>query len=153
MIQPSSEIISLDIDQILSLLPHRFPFLMIDRVLSVTVGESLTAIKNVTVNEPCFTGHFPENPVMPGVLILEALAQAAAILAYLTDGDTAQDSLHLLGAIRNARFKQVVRPGDQLELHVQLTSKRTQFCKVHAEAKVQGKVVCSADIMSAKKEL
>ena len=89
MIQPSSEIISLDIDQILSLLPHRFPFLMIDRVLSVTVGESLTAIKNVTVNEPCFTGHFPENPVMPGVLILEALAQAAAILAYLTDGDTA----------------------------------------------------------------
>lgn len=153
MIQPASEMITLDIDQILSLLPHRFPFLMIDRVLSVTKGESLTAIKNVTVNEPCFTGHFPENPVMPGVLILEALAQAAAILAYLTDGDTAQDSLHLLGAIQNARFKQVVRPGDQLELHVQLTAKRTQFCKVHAEAKVQGKVVCSADIMSAKKEL
>lgn len=153
MIQPSSEVISLDIDQILSLLPHRFPFLMIDRVVAVTIGDRLTAIKNVTVNEPCFTGHFPENPVMPGVLILEALAQAAAILAYLTDGDTARDSLHLLGSIRNARFKQVVRPGDQLELNVQLTSKRTQFCKVHAEAKVQGKVVCSADIMSAKKEL
>jgi 3-hydroxyacyl-[acyl-carrier-protein] dehydratase len=144
---------TMDISEVMRFLPHRFPFLMIDRVIEIKKGESLVALKNVTVNEPCFTGHFPGEPIMPGVLILEALAQAAGILAYCSFGYSPKEALYLLGSIQNARFKQVVRPGDQLLLHITFTASRANFCKVEAKATVDGQIVCTADIMSARKDI
>jgi 3-hydroxyacyl-[acyl-carrier-protein] dehydratase len=141
------------IQEILACLPHRYPFLLIDRVLEYKAGESLTALKNVTVNEPFFTGHFPEQPVMPGVLILEALAQAAAILAYKSANLNPNTSLFYLASVDDVRYKQMVIPGDQLILQVRLAGKKQHFWKVEATASVDNKVVCQAKIMSAKKDL
>src|SRR5262245_2831055 len=107
------------IHELIKMLPHRYPFLMIDKVLEYT-QESLRGVKNVTVNEPCFMGHFPDNPVMPGVLIIEALAQAGAILAYLKTKSNPRAHLFFLAGIDNAKFKQIVIPGDQLVLDVQI---------------------------------
>lgn len=144
---------SMDITKVMALLPHRYPFLMIDRVQEIKKGESLIAVKNVTITEPWFTGHFPAEPIMPGVLILEALAQAAGILAYCSFEQDPKKSLYLLGAIQNVRFKQVVRPGDQLMLHVRFILSKGNFCKVEAEAMVRGQVACTAEIMSARKDI
>jgi 3-hydroxyacyl-[acyl-carrier-protein] dehydratase len=141
----------LNIHELMKLLPHRYPFLMIDRVLHH--GEdSLQALKNVTSNEHFFTGHFPENPVMPGVLIIEALAQTAAVLAYLKTKKSPKDCLFYLAGIDNAKFKQMVLPGDQLILEVAIIGSKNNFWKIHGEAKVEGKLVCSADILSAMKD-
>ena len=141
----------MDITEVLKHLPHRYPFLLIDRVTNIEPGKSLTAIKNVTINEPFFCGHFPQKPLMPGVLILEALAQAACVLAFKTTGsDPQSNELYLFAAIDKARFKRVVIPGDQLQLHVEVLRERQSVLKVQGTATVDGKVVCSAELMSVK---
>lgn len=142
----------LTVNDIIKLLPHRYPFLMIDKVLDYQ-DLSLRALKNVTVNEPCFTGHFPDNPIMPGVLITEALAQAGAILAYLKVNSSPKEYLFFLAGIDNAKFKQMVLPGDQLILEVQITNNKGNFWKIYGEAKVDGKVVCSLEILSAMRKV
>ncbi len=141
---------SLDIAALLKCLPHRYPFLMVDRVLEVVPGKSLVAVKNVTANEAYFQGHFPGHPVMPGVLILESLAQAGGVLAC--ESVTAEQRigiLYLVG-IENSRFKQMVRPGDQLKLHVELTKHKRNVWMFATRAEVDGKVVAEAEIMMAE---
>lgn len=145
---------SIDINKIFSLIPHRYPFLLVDRVLDYIPFERLTAIKNVTMNEDFFNGHFPGNPVMPGVLILEALAQASAILSNLSrQPKEGHEFLHLFAGIDNAKFKQVVTPGDQLRLEVSLIGQKRDFWRIHGEAYVGEKLACSADLLSAAKEI
>lgn len=143
----------LEIQEIMALLPHRYPFLMIDRVLDFTPGESLTAIKNVTINEPIFTGHFPNMPIFPGVLILEALAQATGILGFKTVTERSENELYLFAAIDEARFKKPVVPGDQMVMEVKFLKERRNLWKFYGEAKVDGQVVCSAELMCARREL
>ncbi len=138
----------LDVVAILSHLPHRYPFLLVDRVISYTRGERLRALKNVTVNEPFFQGHFPGRPVMPGVLILEALAQATGILGVRTmDEPPGEDSMYFFVGIDNARFKRPVVPGDQLILDVELRKVRRGIWMFYGEASVEGRVAASADLM------
>lgn len=144
----------IDINQIVSLIPHRYPFILVDRVLDYKTLDYLTAIKNVTINENFFTGHFPGNPIMPGVLMLEALAQASAILSSLSRKPReGYDFLHFFAGIDNARFKQVVTPGDQLRLEVKLIGQKRDFWRIHGEAYVGDKLACSADLLSAAKEI
>jgi len=137
----------------MALLPHRYPFLLIDRVIDFTPGESLTAIKNVTINEPIFTGHFPGMPIFPGVLILEALAQATGILGFKTVTERAENELYLFAAIDEARFKKPVLPGDTMVLEVKFLKERRNMWKFYGEAKVDGQIVCSAELMCARREL
>lgn len=145
---------SVDINHIMSLLPHRYPFLLVDRVLEYKTFDHLTAIKNVTINEPFFQGHFPENPIMPGVLMLEALAQACAVLSDLSrSAREGYKFIYFFASIDNAKFKHVVTPGDQLRLQVKLVTQKRDFWKMHAEAYVDDKLACSADLMSAAKEV
>lgn len=145
---------SMDIHQILQHLPHRYPFLLIDRVLNYTLGESLTAIKNVTYNEPFFQGHFPHRRVMPGVLIIEAMAQATGVLAFKTSEAQPDDkSLYYLVGIDNARFKQPVEPGDQLLIEVKLIKRAQGVWKYSATTHVEGKLVSSADLMCMKRDI
>ncbi|MCL5272574.1 MAG: 3-hydroxyacyl-ACP dehydratase FabZ [Gammaproteobacteria bacterium] len=144
----------IDINQILNLLPHRYPFILVDRVLDYKTLDYLTAIKNVTINENFFTGHFPGNPIMPGVLMLEALAQASAILSNLSrKPKEGHEFLHYFAGIDNARFKQIVTPGDQLRLEVKLIGQKRDFWRMHGEAYVGDKLACSADLLSAAKEI
>lgn len=150
----SNEMSSMDIYEVMKHLPHRYPFLLIDRVLDYTAGERLTAIKNVTVNEPFFPGHFPSRPVFPGVLMLEALAQATGILAFKTTEDLpSDDSLYYFVGIDNARFKKPVEPGDQLLMEVEVLKRKRDMWKFTAKASVDGKVVCSAELMCARKDI
>ena len=143
-----------DITQILELLPHRYPMLLVDRVVEQVNGKYIKAYKNVTINEPFFTGHFPQRPIMPGVLILEALAQASGILAFGSVGKTpAQGSLYYLVGIDNARFKQPVVPGDQLHLYVEMTRNMRGIYKFTAEASVEGRVVAQADLMCTERSV
>ncbi len=142
----------LTIHEIIKLLPHRYPFLMVDRVLNYN-EMALKAVKNVTANEPCFMGHFPENPVMPGVMITEALAQAGAILAYTKTKSSPAEHIFFLAAVDNAKFKQMVIPGDQMILDVEITGHKANFWKIHGEATVEGKIVCSLDILSAMRKV
>lgn len=140
----------MDIQAILEHLPHRYPFLMIDRVVQCDPGKSLTAIKNVTINEPHFQGHFPQLPVMPGVLILEAMAQATGVLAFQTRNG--RQNIYYLVGIDSARFKRPVVPGDQLVIEVEFKQAVRNIWKVDARAKVDGKIVASAELMCAEKE-
>lgn len=143
-----------DINEIMRLLPHRYPFLLVDRILEFESGKSLVALKNVSFNENYFQGHFPQKPVMPGVLILEALAQATGILALKSDEKLEDDeSLYYLVGIDKARFKQPVVPGDQLILKIELTNNVRGIGKFNAEASVDGKYVASAEIMCAKRNI
>lgn len=145
---------NVDINHILQLLPHRYPFLLVDRVVEYKTFEYLIALKNVTINEPFFMGHFPGKPIMPGVLMLEALAQASALLSDLSR--TAKEGhvfLYFFASIDNAKFKHVVTPGDQLRLEVHLIGQKRDFWRMHAEAYVEDKLACSADLMSAAKEV
>jgi len=145
---------SLDIHGVMKHLPHRYPFLLIDRVLDYTPGESLHALKNVTYNEPFFTGHFDHHPVMPGVLILEALAQATGILAFITTEQLPDESsLYYFVGIDGARFKAPVSPGDQLDLYVDVVKEKRGIWKFNAEAKVDGKIVTSAELMCAQRDI
>jgi len=133
-----------DIKKILSVLPHRYPFLLVDRLTELVPGEKAAGIKNVTINEPFFQGHFPGEPVMPGVLIIEALAQVGATAVLSMEGN--EDKLAVFTGINNFRFKQVVRPGDQLQLSVRLTGMRRNIGKGEVEAAVEGKVVASGEL-------
>ncbi len=142
---------SMDILDIIKYLPHRYPFLLIDKVLSFEVGKRLSAIKNVTINEPFFTGHFPAKPIMPGVLIIEALAQAAAILAYRSlEKPNLEKTLFYLGSIDNTRFKKIVVPGDQLLLNIEITAHRNTVWKFVGQALVDGQIACSAEVTCAE---
>ena len=142
----------MDIHQILEYLPHRYPFVLIDRVVSYTLDESLTAIKNVTINEPYFQGHFPNHPVMPGVLILEAMAQASAILSLKSLGKTPnEDSIYYLVGIDKARFKRPVEPGEQLILKTRIKRKMKGIWLFECNAYVGEESCCSAEIMCAYK--
>lgn len=137
----------MNIEEIMGYLPHRYPFLLIDRVLKWEPEKSLLGIKNVTINEPFFTGHFPTRAIMPGVLIVEALAQAAGILAYKSTGS---EALFYLGAIENARFKRMVVPGDQLHLQVDIERRRGHVWKFKGVASVLGEVACTAEMTCAQ---
>ncbi|QDX82831.1 3-hydroxyacyl-[acyl-carrier-protein] dehydratase FabZ [Denitratisoma sp. DHT3] len=138
----------MDIHQILEHLPHRYPFLLVDRVLDVVPGERITALKNVTINEPFFPGHYPHHPVMPGVLIIEALAQTAAILSFRTMGGKPDDkSVYYFVGIDNARFKRPVSPGDQLIFEVSISANRRGIWKFAAVAKVDDQVAAEAELM------
>jgi 3-hydroxyacyl-[acyl-carrier-protein] dehydratase len=140
----------MDIHYILKQLPHRYPFLLVDRVLECKKGESLVAIKNVTINEPFFPGHFPHRPVMPGVMILEALAQATGLLAFETAGAASEDNmLYYFVGIDSARFRKPVEPGDQLRMEVKLLRHSRGIWKFEANAKVDGEIVCDAQLMCA----
>jgi 3-hydroxyacyl-[acyl-carrier-protein] dehydratase len=144
----------MDINEIRNTLPHRYPFLLVDRVLEFEPGKSLVAIKNVSVNEPFFQGHFPEKPVMPGVLILEALAQATGLLAFRSEGrDAARDSLYYFVGIDKARFKRPVEPGDQLRLAVDVIKVKRGIWVFNTEATVDGKVVATAVIMCTERKI
>lgn len=139
----------LNTEQIKALLPHRYPFLLLDKVLDYTPGETLQAIKNVTVNEPFFLGHFPQKPVMPGVLIVEAMAQAAAILGILSGAEQPEDDvLYYLVGVDKARFRKPVVPGDQLLIEVKFGTVRRNIWKFSVTASVDGKLVASTDLLT-----
>ncbi len=145
---PTTESTPMDIHQILKLLPHRYPILLVDRVLELRKGESIRTLKNVTVNEPFFTGHFPHRPVMPGVLMLEAMAQSAALLSFATQGVTPDDkTVYYFAGIDAARFKRPVEPGDQLVMEVTLERHKAGIFKFKGCARVDGEMACEAELM------
>jgi 3-hydroxyacyl-[acyl-carrier-protein] dehydratase len=138
----------MDIHQILKLLPHRYPFLLVDRVISMDKGKSIRTLKNVTINEPFFVGHFPRRPVMPGVLMLEAMAQSAALLSFATMDVTPDDkTVYYFAGIDGARFKRPVEPGDQLVMDVSLTRMKAGIFKFKAAARVGEELACEAELM------
>jgi 3-hydroxyacyl-[acyl-carrier-protein] dehydratase len=138
----------MDIHQILKKLPHRYPFLLVDRVLEIETGKRIRALKNVTINEPFFIGHFPHRPVMPGVLIIEAMAQAAGLLSFDALGAAADDKsvIYFVG-IDNARFKRPVEPGDQLIMDVSIERQKAGIFKFKGVSRVLEQVVCEAEFM------
>jgi len=146
---------ALDIKQILGRLPHRFPFLLVDRVIDIELGKRIVALKNVTINEPFFPGHFPHHPVMPGVLIVEAMAQAAGILGLVSDdnGNAERNTVIYLAGIDEARFKRPVVPGDQLILTATIERTLRGIQKYAAQAHVGGELAAEARMMSAVRPL
>ncbi|WP_177433231.1 3-hydroxyacyl-ACP dehydratase FabZ [Thiohalobacter thiocyanaticus] len=144
----------MDINEIMRELPHRYPFLLIDRVIEYVAGEHLVGYKNVSFNEPFFNGHFPEKPIMPGVLVIEALAQATGLLAFRSMGREGRrdNVLYYLVGVDKARFKRPVEPGDQLMLHVRVKTTRRGIWMFEAEARVDGKVAASAELMCTERE-
>ena len=137
----------------MELLPHRFPFLLVDRVLDYTISDekkTLRAIKNVSYDEPYFQGHFPVKPVLPGVLILESMAQATGILAFTMVGKPNADELYYFASVENAKFRKPVIPGDQMVLDVEFLKERRGIARFTGVASVDGDVVCSAELMCAK---
>lgn len=144
----------MDIHEILRLLPHRYPIILVDRVLELEPGKRIAALKNVSVNEPVFSGHFPHYPVMPGVLIIEALAQAAAILSFVTFEKRAdENSVYYFAGIDNARFKRPVGPGDQLRLEVELVREMRGVGKFSARALVDGQTAAEAELLCAYRQI
>lgn len=144
----------MDVNEIREYLPHRYPFLLVDRVLELVPGESIVALKNVTVNEPYFNGHFPEHPVMPGVLIVEAMAQAAGILGFKTMNKKPQDgSIYYFVGSDKLRFKRPVVPGDQLKLEATILSEKRGIWKFAVKASVDGAIVSSATILCADRKV
>ena len=144
----------MDILGILEHLPHRYPFLLVDRVVEMELGKSIHAYKNVTINEPFFVGHFPHHPVMPGVLIMEALAQAAGILSFKSLGEKpSPDTVFYFAGIDEARFKKPVLPGDQLHLHIVIDRQMRGVWKFKGEARVDGQLAAEARLMCAKRDL
>lgn len=138
----------MDIHQILKQLPHRYPILLVDRVLELEKGKRILALKNVTINEPFFTGHFPHRPVMPGVLMLEAMAQAAALLSFDTMGVTPDDkTVYYFAGIDGARFKRPVEPGDQLMMEVTLERMKAGIFKYKGVTRVGGELACEAELL------
>lgn len=145
---------TLNINEVMRYLPHRFPFLLVDRVLEYEAGKSLTALKNVTMNEPFFQGHFPNKPIMPGVLVIEALAQATGLLAFCTQEQEPSDNfIYMLVSVDKARFKRQVIPGDALILEVEVTRRLRGMWKFDAVARVGDEVAASAELMCAGREI
>ena len=144
----------MDIAEIREYLPHRYPFLLVDRVIDLELGNAITAIKNVTINEPFFDGHFPNLPIMPGVLIIEAMAQAAGILGFKTlDKKPSDGSIYMFVGTDKMRFKKPVVPGDQLILKAAIVSSRSGLWKFDCRAEVDGKMVASGQILCADREV
>ena len=143
---------AMDIQQIHSLLPHRYPFLLVDRVLDSEPGKRLRAMKNVTINEPFFQGHFPSKPVMPGVLLIEAMAQATGLLA-MESAEVPKEAIYYLVGVDKARFKRPVVPGDQLIFDVEVLKHKREIWVFAAEARVDEKLVASAEIMCTARNL
>ena len=144
----------MDIHQILKMLPHRYPFLLVDRVLQLDKGKSIVALKNVTINEPFFNGHFPHRPVMPGVLMLEALAQAAALLSFHTmDVVPDENTIYYFAGIDGARFKRPVEPGDALTLMVELERMKAGIFKFKAKAMVGAELAVEAELMCTMRRI
>ena len=144
----------MDVKQIREYLPHRYPFLLVDRVTELNLGDSIVAYKNVTVNEPFFNGHFPDNPVMPGVLVIEAMAQAAGILGFKTMDKTPQDgSIYYFVGSDKLRFKRPVVPGDKLQLDAAIVSEKRGIWKFECRASVDGQLVASATILCADRKV
>jgi len=143
-----------DIHAIMEALPHRYPFLMVDRVLACAAGESLSAIKNVSINEPFFQGHFPQRPVMPGVLLIEAMAQASGLLAFETEGEWPEGNkiFYLVGADK-VRFKRPVEPGDQLRIDTSIIRRRRGIWVFQARASVNDLTVAEAEILCTMRDL
>jgi 3-hydroxyacyl-[acyl-carrier-protein] dehydratase len=142
----------MNINDVKNFLPHRYPFLLIDRVLELEVGKSLVAIKNVSFNEPQFTGHFPDQPIMPGVMIVEALAQATGILAFKSEvGKPIDGQIYMLVGIDKVRFKRMVEPGDQLRLEVEVMTVKRGIWKFKCRALVDDSVVTTAELMCTQK--
>src|SRR5919206_3743109 len=139
-----ARVTEIDIQRIVAMIPHRYPFLMIDRVVDVVPNESAVGIKNVSINEPHFQGHFPQRPVMPGVLIIEAMAQTAAVLVVQTLGREAEGKLVYFMSVDNARFRRPVVPGDSMRVHVTKQRNRANVWKFVGEAKVDGRLVAEA---------
>ncbi len=145
---------TMDIHQILKQLPHRYPFLLVDRVLEIEKGKSIKALKNVSINEPQFTGHFPHRPVFPGVLMLEAMAQAAALLAFDTLGAAPDDkTVYYFAGIDGARFKRPVEPGDQLVMDVTLERMKAGIFKFKGVTRVGDDVACEAELMCTMRKI
>jgi 3-hydroxyacyl-[acyl-carrier-protein] dehydratase len=144
--------LELDIHKVMELLPHRYPFLLVDRVNEFEEGKSLTAIKNVTINEPFFQGHFPGQPIMPGVLVLEAMAQATGLLAFSSMGDAHKSKLYMLVGIDKARFRGQVVPGDQLVLNISLKRNMRGIGMYQCEARINGDVVAEAEMMCSAQD-
>jgi 3-hydroxyacyl-[acyl-carrier-protein] dehydratase len=144
----------MDIQEVREYLPHRYPFLLIDRVLNLEPGKRIEALKNVTINEPFFNGHFPEEPIMPGVLIIEAMAQAAGILGFVTENKKPSDGyIYLLVGTDKARFKRRVIPGDTLHLFAEYVVVKRNILKFTCEAQVDGKTVASAEMLVAEQKV
>ena len=144
------DIANFDIRKILSFLPHRYPFLLVDRVVELEIGKSIKAYKNVTFNEPFFQGHFPGLPIFPGVLIMEALAQAGGLLVLTSvSPEEAASTMCLFTGMEGVRFRKQVIPGDRLELHGELLRKKMRICKMGCQALVNGQVVAEAELMAA----
>ncbi len=144
----------MDIHQILKQLPHRYPILLVDRVTSIEKGQRIVAIKNVSINEPFFQGHFPHRPVMPGVLILEAMAQSAALLSFATQGVTPDDkTVYYFAGIDGARFKRPVEPGDQLVMEVSIERAKAGIYKFKGTARVDNEIACEAELMCTMRRI
>ncbi|HHH45758.1 MAG TPA: 3-hydroxyacyl-ACP dehydratase FabZ [Thiotrichales bacterium] len=144
----------MDINEIMKQLPHRYPFLLIDRVIEIVSGEYLLGYKNVTCNEPFFLGHFPQKPIMPGVLIIEALAQATGLLAFHSIGRTDhRDTLYYLVGVDKTRFKRIVEPGDRLMLHARVKNHKRGIWVFETEARVDDQLAASAEIMCTERKL
>ncbi len=141
----------IEVAEIMNMLPHRYPFLLVDRVVDFEEGKWLKAVKNISVNEPCFTGHFPTQPIFPGVLILESMAQATGVLAVKSYGKLKEDELYYFASIDKARFKRPVVPGDQMLIEVNFLKERRGISLFTGKAFVDGKIVCEAELMCARK--
>ena len=140
---------SINIEEIIKLLPHRYPFMLVDRILEIMPGESIVALKNVTINEPFFQGHFPSQPIMPGVLILEGMAQTGGLLAYITKPDMVGKKLIYFAGLDNVRFRQTVIPGDQIVFKLDVLKCKGKIWKMNARAFVEEKLVAEAQLMAA----
>lgn len=148
MSEEQPKILPMDIKAILDLLPHRYPFIMVDRIIDYEAGQTITGMKNVSMGEPFFQGHFPGEPVMPGVLILEGMAQVASVLAYLTI-DAVKGKLVYFAGLDNVRFRQVVYPGDQLIFKLELIKQKRNIIKMDGKAYVDNKLVTEAQLLAA----
>jgi 3-hydroxyacyl-[acyl-carrier-protein] dehydratase len=146
----TSKNIVLDINEINRMLPHSYPFLLVDRVTNIELGVAIEGLKNISMNEPQFTGHFPERPIMPGVMIIEAMAQVSGILAMKSLQNEGGNNIFFLASVDNAKFKKVVIPGDQLILKSQVDKKKNKIWKFSCTSYVGNDLVCSASIMIAK---
>ncbi len=142
---------NIGVEQIMELIPHRYPFLLVDKVVDYAAGEWIKAVKNVTFNEPQFQGHFPGHPVMPGVMLIEAMAQAAGVLTQLSRDGLAHDALFYLVKVDNAKFSQIVVPGDQLVFECKIKKIIKNMTLYQCKATVEGKVVAKADLLCAEK--